>query len=115
MYLKEMIEYLEKEPPEMVVPMGFGNTCSYRGDYSELAFIAAPNTTIKQMLALARGAIGRGFPGWKGGEYTMTEYCRVYLVNGCGETGDEIGPILLDYMAGKYGSSPPGNKGVTHV
>lgn len=99
MYLKELIAALEKADQIKVVPMGFHNPHSYRGTYSELAFEPKENATVAEMLASAKSALGSTYEGWKGGEYTMTEYADCHLAWE-GSTGEEIGRIFLDYMLG---------------
>lgn len=101
MTLGELIEELEKYPSNQVVAMGFSDPHSYRGDYSNLAFEPIENTTVGEMLSEAKDALGSRFEGYKGGEFKMTEYTDVYIAyySHCGE---ELGPILLGYMLGKY-------------
>ncbi|MDP2652088.1 MAG: hypothetical protein Q8O94_03050 [bacterium] len=101
MILRELIEFLEKQDLEQVVPLGFTSPHSYRGTYRELAFEPAPQVKIKEMLKDARSAVGSTYSGWKGGEYTMEEISDVYLAKR-GECGEEIGTILLNYMIGLY-------------
>ena len=100
MFLKELIEYLEKEDPDLQIKLGFHEPHSYRGYYSELAFEPKADTTIKDMLACAKRALGATYQGWKGGDFTMGEYTDVYLAE-WGDVGDSIGTVLLDYMTGK--------------
>jgi hypothetical protein len=99
-YLGELIAFLEARDPAIVVPMGFHEPHSYRGDYFCLAFEPLPNTTVGAMLACAREALGKTYQGYKGGDYVMKEYTNVYLSE-YGTTGEEIGPILLQYMVGE--------------
>lgn len=100
MILSELIELLEKEDPTQRVPLGFGRPHSYRGYYDELAFEPVENTTIGEMLADAKGALGKTYHGYKGGEYEMGPYTTCWLAN-YGDTGEGIGPVLLRYMLGK--------------
>lgn len=99
MFLKELIEYLERKDPNIVVSVGFCCPHSYRGYYTELGFVPKKNTTVGDMLECAKGALGSTYVGWKGGEFTMGEYTDVYLAE-YGDTGDEICNVLLDYMTG---------------
>lgn len=101
MTLGELIDRLEKEDPSTVVPMGFTNPHSYRGYYYDLAFEPAENVTVGEMLEAARGAVGTVFEGWKGGLFKMGRGTDVWLSKE-GWTGEGIGPVLLDYMLGKY-------------
>lgn len=101
MYLYELINRLESEDLQKVVPMGFHNPHSYRGYYDELAFEPKEKVTVEEMLKCARRAIGKTFQGWKGGEYKMGKHTNVWLAEE-GHCGESIGTILLDYMLGKY-------------
>lgn len=101
MDLGQLIARLEKEPADRVVPMGFGKPHSYRGYYGELAFEPVADTTVGEMLAAAKEALGTTYVGYKGGEYKMDKYTPVWLAN-WGDTGESIGPVLLGYMLGKY-------------
>jgi hypothetical protein len=71
MTLNELIRYLEKEDPKKVVAIGFNNPHSYRGYYEDLAFEPAKNITVGEMLDCAKGALGKTYEGYKGGEYKM--------------------------------------------
>lgn len=101
MILKDLISYLSERDPNIKVTIGFDHPHSYRGYYSELAFEIHPSTTVGEMLECAKGALGSTYIGWKGGEYTMTEFCDCYLVAGEGCTGEGIGVTLLGYMVGE--------------
>lgn len=101
MMLYELIELLEQYDPHRVVPMGFSNPHSYRGDYGQLAFEPTANVTVQSMLTAAREAIGYTYEGYKGGEFTMDKDVDVYIATwGC--TGEAIGVILFNYMVGNY-------------
>ena len=100
MTLSELIDYLEKADQSKIVPVGFDKAYSYRGDYSELAFRQANNVPVTRMLQVAKGALGATFQGYKGGQYTMDDYALVHLTPSESECGEEIGPVLLDYMLG---------------
>lgn len=102
MELREIITALEAEDPAKVLPLGFTNPHSSRAYYEQLAFEPAANVTVGAMLADARGAISETYCGYKGGEYTMTEYTDCHLAE-YGTCGEEIGPTLLRLMlaAGK--------------
>lgn len=98
--LGEIIFRLEQEDPARVLPLGFANPHSYRGDYSELAFEPVRNITIGEMLAEARFAEGATFQGWKGGDYAMNELSDCWIA-GHGESSDnKIGPLLLELLLG---------------
>ena len=99
MYLREVIEFLEQRDPETKVPVGFGNPHSYRGSYDQLAFEPVALTTVGRMLGIAKQALGSTYEGYKGGEYAMSEWTPCNLAR-WGETGEEIGLLLLQYMVG---------------
>ncbi len=101
MTLGELIQILESQDPGLEVPLGFYHPHSYRGFYDELAFEPLENTTVGAMLEAARSAVGKTYEGYKGGDYTMSEYTEVYLAHyGC--CGEGIGEHLLRYMCGIY-------------
>lgn len=103
--LKQLIERLEKEDPDKVVPLGLGSPHSYRGYYEDLEFTPKPNVTVGEMLVTARNCIGEAFTGYKGGEFVMGEYSTVWLGHYGSADGQSIGDILLDYMLGKHGAA----------
>ncbi len=93
-----IIARLEQEDPDRVVPIGFANPHSYRGDYSDLAFEPVRDITIGDMLNACRAALGTTFEGYKGGDYTMTETTDCWI-SMHGESADnKIGPLLLELM-----------------
>lgn len=101
MILKELIAFLEAHDPDQVVPIGFANPHSYRGQYYDLAFEPVEQVTIGSMLACAREALGTTYEGYKGGDYEMSECTDVYLAE-YGSTGEQIGLVLLCYMVGDF-------------
>jgi len=101
MFLKDLIEWLEKQPPNTKVPVGFGRTHPYRWCCTDLAFEPVENTTVGQMLIEAKKALGASYFGWKGGILTMHKYTRCWLAEERCE-GEVIGPVLLNYMVGNY-------------
>ncbi len=99
MTLGELITALKKEDSNKIVPLGFGNPHSYRGYYEDLSFEPIKNITVGRMLSEAESALGKTFQGYKGGDYTMSEYTSIWLAE-WGDCGEGIGPILLSYMFG---------------
>lgn len=99
MTLGQLIETLEARPRDQRVPLGLGSPYSYRGYYEDLAFPLVRDTTVGAMLAHAKGALGRTYEGYKGGEYVMREHTDVWLAE-WGATGEGIGPVLLEFMLG---------------
>jgi hypothetical protein len=98
--LGELLTFLRGCDPTTRVPVGFGAPCSYRGDYADVAFRIAYATTAGVMLTHAERALGATFTGYTGGDYTMDEDVRCYLVEDESKKGEEIGPVLLAYMTG---------------
>lgn len=78
MDLARLIKELEALPDGEIIH-GFGEPMSYRGYYDKLAFEPTNHTTVGQMLAHARSAMGATFTGYKGGEYTMGEWSDCYI------------------------------------
>ena len=70
MTLGEVIEKLSALPSTLVMRPGFGRPMSYRGVYAEVAFEPAGSSTVGEMLAHAKSAIGPVFEGYKGGDNT---------------------------------------------
>jgi hypothetical protein len=93
-----IIARLEQEDPARVLPIGFANPHSYRGDYSDLAFEPVRDIKIGDMLAAARSALGTTFEGYKGGDNTMDEHTDCWISeHGC-SSDNKIGPLLLELM-----------------
>lgn len=105
MELRDLIKFLEARDPAKVVPLGFSEPHSYRGDYYDLAFEPTADVTVGSMLECARFALGQTFQGYKGGDFTMREYTSVHLAH-YGMCGEGIGPHFLKYMVGEYPSPP---------
>ena len=102
MYLKTLIELLEKEDPNRVLPIGFYYPHAFRGDYYDLAFVLRRYVTVGDCLAAAKSAVDSTYEGYKGGEYTMYEYTNVWFsAVGDSDYADKAGPLLLSYMLGK--------------
>lgn len=98
MTLDELIRVLDAEDPNRVLPLGFSNPHSWRGDYYQLAFEPTANVTIGQMLTDARSARGTTYEGWKGGQYTMNDMTDCWLDETGSSTGETLGPILLTLL-----------------
>lgn len=95
MNLSEIITTLEAEDPTRVLPEGFNNPHSYRGDYMDLAFEAADNITIGDMLAAAQSAVGTTYQGWKGGDFTMAGWSWCWLSTEGEVSSETISPQML--------------------
>lgn len=100
MYLSEIVERLKKEDPERIVPLGWDDAYSWRGDYAELAVRPAKNVAIGTMLRVLQEAIGKTFEGYKGGSYRMGEYSDVYMDKWGECPGNKVGYYLLEFVLG---------------
>jgi hypothetical protein len=100
MRLKDVINALAAADQNRVVPIGFGNPASYRGDYYAVAFSPVRNTSVASMLKHAESALGETFCGYKGGQFEMNENTECYICNYGESGGDRIGPVLLEYLTG---------------
>lgn len=98
MSLEDVIAALEAVDPTWVVPHGFTNPHSYRGDYTELAFEPATNITVGEMLAAARSAVGAVYKGYKGGEFEMGVLSECWIATYGDSSEDLLGPMLLRFM-----------------
>jgi len=98
MNLGDIITRLEAADPQQVVPHGFHNPHSYRGDYYDLAFEPVTNITVADMLEAARSAVGATYQGWKGGDFRMNEYDWCWLSEEGTASGETISPLLLQFM-----------------
>jgi len=106
--LGELIEILQAQPQDIVLPFGFGCPDSYRGYYDAIMFRPELNITIAQMLTWAKSANGAFYSGYKGGEYLMSLETEIYLAR-WGETGGPITKEVLKVMltfAGEWMRDP---------
>ncbi len=95
--LADLIKFLEEQDPEKMVPYGFGVPDSYRGFYADVAFEPVENASFGDMLAHAKSALGSTFDGYKGGEYTMSEFTDCWI-SPYGITSENmIGDYLMKY------------------
>ncbi len=86
MTLGKLIEVLEVMPNAEVPNLEAAH--SYRGYYSDLAFERGVGTRpAADILAECRGAMGRAFTGYKGGDFVMGELTPVWIAayGSCGE------------------------------
>lgn len=110
--LGELIEALEAElaKGDRRVPLGFTEPHSYRGYYEQLAFEPAANVLVSDMLADAKRALDATYPGYKGGDFTMTKWTEVWLAN-YGETGEALGSIFLTLLLSPSAAQEAGSNG----
>jgi len=89
MTLGQLIAELEKLPPDKKI-QGIGSPHSYRGYYDDLAFEPkGKKTTAAKLLAECKGAMGKVFVGYKGGDFVMGELTPVWIAE-YGSTGEKI-------------------------
>lgn len=112
MTLREIIEYLERflqVHGDRVVPLGWGagSAHAYRGiaaapsiRFADLGFEPRRNVTVAEMLDEARAALGRSYPGWKGGGFLMHEFVECHIAENGRCSADKIGPLLLAFLVG---------------
>lgn len=97
--LGEVITALSAHDPDKRLKVGFRHPHSWRGDYSQLAFEADENVTVRDMLDEATTAVGTTFQGWKGGDYRMDADTFVWLVREEGTSdGETVGMLLLNLL-----------------
>ena len=84
MTLGKMIAALEKMPSDSGV-INLSRPHSYRGYYCDLAFeLGEGKRPAWGLLAECKSAIGKGFEGYKGGNFTMKESTPVWIAEyGC--------------------------------
>lgn len=99
MELGRLIARLEAQRADRKISHGFGKPHSYRGTYRELGFEPVKDTSIGEMLAAAKSALGATFQGYKGGDYTMNEWTECHLA-WWSECGEPITDALLDQILG---------------
>lgn len=112
MNLGNLIRALEHFKPDAEVRFDFCYTtpttlASYRGDYAQLALgwkdigyrgeSGASFIKVEALLKELRGAIGKDFTGWKGGDYTMDERTEVWVANQGDAGGTEIYGVQARY------------------
>lgn len=111
MTLGRLIERLEAaaliDPNKACV--GFANPHSYRGYYERVAFEPTGNTTVGNMLAAAKSALGATYTGYKGGEFTMDADSLVHVAcwgqcDGLDFDAPGMTEERLDGMIGKEGA-----------
>lgn len=93
-----MIRMLREEDPNLVMPIGFHEPHSWRGDYYNLAFEPARNIKVGAVLAAAESALGATYEGYKGGDFTMNEHSTCHLDHYGSSGGETIGPVMLKLM-----------------
>lgn len=96
--LGDLIARLEQEDPDRVLPLGFADPHSFRGYYCDLAFEPRQNIRIGDMLDAARSALGATFTGWKGGDFTMSDYTDCWISHEGDSSDNRIGPLLLELL-----------------
>lgn len=96
--LGELIGSLEDLPSDLEVEKGIESPHSYRGYYTDLAFEPTGESTVGEMLKVAKSALHETFTGYKGGEYTMDEDAVIW-VSREGSTGNPV--VKVDDITGE--------------
>lgn len=105
--LGQLTRYLENEAEEAIVRFNFGymhptTLNSYRGYYCDLALGYAEDdgkeVSVKTLLAMLKGAVGKKFTGWKGGEFRMTTETPVWVAS----PGDNPGVGIIGVRGDDY-------------
>lgn len=103
MHLGYLISRLEQEValkgPQHMIPLGFHRPHSYRGYYTQLAFVPCFDVRLGEMLKDAKSANRAIYEGYKGGSYRMDEYSMVYLARE-GSTGEEFRGVVAGIDVG---------------
>ena len=95
MTLGKMIQRLEGMPQDFEM-QGFGFIDSYRGYYCDLSFSpSVEKMPVSEVLKEARGAMGKVFTGYKGGDFLMSESTPIWIAD-YGECGVKIVAINDD-------------------
>lgn len=101
-----LIDALAQQPADSTVSFQFGGLvpttlASYRGYYDDLAlgFDDGYPPTVSALLERLRAADGAVFHGWKGGEYRMSRWSRLWVANPghCGDTA------IIGVKSDRYG------------
>lgn len=106
--IREMVEELKKvKDQESEVFIDFAwfrpvDVGSWRGSYNELAIryetLSDKAMTVKKLVEVLEGAIGKSYPGWKGGEFEMHGDTPVWVDNaGDGSMTGVVGIKDLGY------------------
>lgn len=98
--LGNLILRLEQEltKGDRALSFGFQKPHCYRGAYFDVAFVAAEDIRLSDMLRIAKAAVGKTYVARKGGEFRMTPWSRTWIVNSFDSFGETLGPILLEYI-----------------
>ena len=113
--LGQLIDALGRHDPKASVGYDFcrlapAGPWSYRGYYDHLALgfnTTARRPTVDELLIVLRGAVGKVFEGYKGGNYTMTRATPVWVAQ-WGDTSEtriaavekknDVGDVVLVTM-----------------
>lgn len=102
--LKDLITLVSRAPlagePKVLTPLGIVypcDLCSYRGIYQDLALVCTTDANAStvysdwdSLLKDLKGAVGKKFTGWKGGQFTMGPSTRIWAVTDYSETSDLV-------------------------
>lgn len=101
--LGNLIEDLCAFPEHMVVKFvgtdySPSKTSCYRGYYEDLALnYSNEDKTVKEVLQILKDTIGKVYTGYKGGEYKMQRFTRVWAARDSGNCSNmKITSVFLD-------------------
>jgi hypothetical protein len=97
--LGSFIKLLESVDQKKVISRSLGNLHSFRGHPTQLAISAQSTSTVQEMLAEARNAVGQEFTGYKDGEYVMGLHTEIHFAfYGTSDEHPEWFPSFVDEL-----------------
>ncbi len=96
MTLGKLIAALESMPPDVRV-LNLCKPHSYRGYYCDLAFeLGEGSQPTSMLLTTCRGAMGKLFEGYKGGQFLMGESTPLWVSSWGNNSGDRLMSLAAD-------------------
>jgi hypothetical protein len=95
MTLGELVSRLSSLPQDAKVEGMSSEAISYRGYYSEIAFLHG-SSTVGEILETAKDSIGRTYQGYKGGDFVMQKNTPVWVSDYGTSSGLQIMSIQKD-------------------
>ena len=97
MTLKEFYEKIESFPND-TMNFCIVNVFSWRGSYDEpCCSLSSDEITKQHNLDMLQQLLNEKFYGWKGGEYTYTEYDKIHFESSHGSYSD--GRYIISFVA----------------
>lgn len=99
MTLGELILELSKLNKNLILPIGFSNPHSYRGDYYDLGFEPVQNQRVGDALEAVTSAVDQTYEGWRGGQFTMNVATNCWFAEeGTSVDSESIGRRFLELI-----------------